>query len=728
MRASERLSRPKTSTGFYILLLALIFLLVVVSFFARNTSAAAPLTRPTSTPTPTSQPGPTLTPTNTSIPGASIHLGDLDGSSAPAPNNRWIATVTITVHDQDENLIANAAVSGTWSAGATGSGTCTTNGSGQCSVSKTGLRSDVLSVVFTVGNVTLAGSTYNPAANHDPDGDSNGTAITVFKDGSQPPTPTPTITPTPTNTSVPGASLHVGDLDGSSATDPNNRWIATVSITIHDQNESLIANAAVSGTWSAGATGSGSCTTNDSGQCQISKTGLSSNVLSVVFTISNVTLTGTTYNPGANHDPDGDSDGTSITVFKDGPPPETTTIRISIASDGTEGNDLSGVPDITPDGRYVVFYSHANNLVPDDDNNFWDVFIHDRLTGETSLVSLSSNGAQGNHGAGSPAVSDDGRFVAFDSLASNFVPGDTNEARDIFYRDLDTGQTSRISVATDGSEGNGGSFEPAISGDGRYVVFQSSATNLVPADTNGVDDVFVHDTQTGLTSRLSVSSDGSQGNLASWQPDLSGDGYRVVFTSDATNLVPDDTNGANDIFLHNLLTGETSRVSIAYGGAQADGGSWMPVISADGLSVAFLSVADNLIEEDHSSHDEVFVHDLVTGQTSLVSIKSNGNQANENSSNPAISTDGRYVTFFSWATNLVPDDTNLKTDVFLHDRLTGLTTRISIAWDDAQGDGSSGSSGISADGRYIVFSSSSTNLVPGDTNTLPDVFIRDRGG
>jgi protocatechuate 3,4-dioxygenase beta subunit len=227
--------------------------------------------------------------------GAPIHVGDLDGAGAPAPRNRWNATVTVTVHDEDENPVANASVSGTWSNGTTGSGSCTTNANGQCSVTKTNLLLTVPSVDFTVDNVTLAGSTYEPGSNHDPDGDSNGTTITVFQAG------------------APGDTHHVGDLDGSSVPGDPGRWTATVTATVHDQDNNPVSGAVVSGAWSAGASGSGTCTTDASGQCSMSKS-VRTTSGSVTFTVSNVTLAGSTYTPASNHDPDGDSTGTVITI------------------------------------------------------------------------------------------------------------------------------------------------------------------------------------------------------------------------------------------------------------------------------------------------------------------------------------------------------------------------------------------------------------------------------
>ena len=251
------------------------------------------------------------------------------------------------------------------------------------------------------------------------------------------------------------------------------------------------------------------------------------------------------------------------------PPIVGETTRLSVASDGSEGNGSSALPAISADGRYVAFESLARNLVSDDTNNFADIFVHDRQTGETTRASVASDGAEANHASLAPGISADGRYVAFWSSASNLVPDDTNDTADIFVRDRHTGETTRVSVSSDGTEANGFSaFIPTISADGRYVAFQSSATNLVSGDTNNFADIFVHDRQTGETTRASVAGDGTEGNNSSDYPSISADGRYVAFHSSASNLVPDDTNDTADIFVHDRQTGETTRVSVASDGTE----------------------------------------------------------------------------------------------------------------------------------------------------------------
>ncbi|MEA3402517.1 MAG: FlgD immunoglobulin-like domain containing protein [Armatimonadota bacterium] len=286
-----------------------------------------------------------------------------------------------------------------------------------------------------------------------------------------------------------------------------------------------------------------------------------------------------------------------------------TTERVSVANDGSQGSNYSALPSISADGRYVAFEALASNLVPGDTNNYRDVFVHDRHTGQTTRVSVASDGWQANHRACCPSISADGRYVAFEALSSNLVPGDTNGWWDVFVHDQQTGQTTRVSVASDGIQADGLSFAPSISADGRYVAFYSDAVNLVPVDTNGWWDVFVHDQQTGQTTRVSVASDGTQGNDRSRGPSISADGRYVAFNSYASNLVPGDTNGQRDIFVHDPQTGQTTRVSVASDRTQANGGSYRPSISADGHYLAFESWASNLVPADTNRTGDVFVHD-----------------------------------------------------------------------------------------------------------------------
>jgi Tol biopolymer transport system component len=416
------------------------------------------------------------------------------------------------------------------------------------------------------------------------------------------------------------------------------------------------------------------------------------------------------------------------------------TARVSVASDGTQGNGDSsphvlffiGVPSISADGRYVAFHSRASNLVAGDTNNRVDAFVHDRQTGATTRVSVATGGTQGDDSSIDPSISGDGRYVAFASLSSNLVAGDGNGAYDIFVHDRETGATTRVSVASDGTEGNAiigfgaeSSFEPSISGDGRYVAFMSSSSNLTADDTSTGRDIFVHDRQTATTTRVSVASDGTQANSFSRDPSISADGRYVAFESVATNLVAGDTNGGTDIFVRDRQTSTTTRVNVASDGTQANQDSGNPSISADGRYVAFESQATNLVAGDTNGDRDIFVRDRQTATTTRVSVATDGTQLNNFANNPSISSDGRYVAFDSFASNLGDGETITSvSDVFVHDRQTGTTEHLSEET-VTEGDSNSFGSSTSADGRFVVFTSHARNLVAGDSNGTFDVFVRD---
>ena len=299
--------------------------------------------------------------------------------------------------------------------------------------------------------------------------------------------------------------------------------------------------------------------------------------------------------------------------------------------------------------------------------------------------------------------------------------------------------TVRVSVATNGSQGYrpsgiGASFGSRISADGRYVAFTSWASNLIPGDTNGVGDVFVRDIVAGTTERVSVAANGAQGTALSDEPSMTADGRFVAFASQSENFVAVDTNGVPDVFVRDRLNNTTERVSVATGGAQANGTSLEPSTSADGRYVAFLSYATNLVPGDTNGSPDIFVRDRLAGTTERVNVTSSGSQAlGGNSISPSISADGRYVAFCSFCPNLVPSDTNGRWDIFVHDRRTGATERVSLSSSGAQGNGDSGfiqggadPISISADGRFVGFASASTNLVPGFSSGLPEPYVRDR--
>lgn len=402
------------------------------------------------------------------------------------------------------------------------------------------------------------------------------------------------------------------------------------------------------------------------------------------------------------------------------------TNRVSLGPAGVQGNDRSMLTAMSADGRYVAFRSNADNLVNGDTNGKEDAFIRDTWKGVTTRVSISTTGTQGNGDSHPTAVSADGRYVVFGSTASNLVAGDTNGYEDAFIRDTAAGTTTRISLGKNGVEGNQASIPTAISADGRYVLFQSLANNLVANDSNGASDAFVRDRLTSVTKCVSADPQGVPGNSESFPAAISADGRYVAFGSFATNLVGDDTNYKFDAFVRDTLKGVTKRASLGPGGAEGNANSQPTAISADGRYVAFWSLADNLVNQDANGYGDAFVRDMQAGATTLVSLGKNGVQGDGISTPAAISADGRYVAFESKADNLVAGDTNyIWSEAFVRDRVTGVTTRIGVATSGAEGDSESLPVAISADGRYIGFSSYSTNLVPGDTNYTWDAFVRD---
>ena len=406
-----------------------------------------------------------------------------------------------------------------------------------------------------------------------------------------------------------------------------------------------------------------------------------------------------------------------------------TTSRVSVSTAGVEGNAGSYGDGISADGHLVVFTT-ASSLVTSDTNGRPDVYVCNLLTGTTSRVSVSSTRAQGSGDSSGYSISADGRFVAFESYASNLVANDTNGALDVFVRDRWTGTTRRVSLSSADVQGNDISYAAAISADGRFVVFQSFASNLVANDSNGTEDVFVRDLSTGTTHRVSVSSAGAQTNDTgdSFDASISGNGRFVAFTSWAWNLVPNDTNGYRDVFVRDRSSGTTRRVSVSSAGAQGKGQSDWASISQDGRFVAFSSDASNLVSHDTNGWYDMFVRDRSKGTTSRVSVSSAGVQGNSISgylgSPNAISANGRFVAFASDASNLVANDTNGALDVLVRDRWTGTTRRVSVNSAGVQANGGSTSGGISADGRFVVFQSYASNLVANDTNDDPDVFVR----
>ncbi len=340
-----------------------------------------------------------------------------------------------------------------------------------------------------------------------------------------------------------------------------------------------------------------------------------------------------------------------------------TTVRVSVDSDGRQGTADSRSPSISADGRFVAFESRAQLVesVP-----AAAIYVHDRETGETTIVSVDSSGRPASRPSSRPSISADGRYVAFESTAGNLAPNDTNGLSDVFVHDRETCNTIRASLNWRRVSARGSSGWPAISGNGRYVAFVSDADTFVYGDTNKVDDVFVYDRESKRTTRASVGWDGRESNGPSFRPAISFDGRFVAFASDADNLVEHDLS-QRDVFLHDRQTSETRMVSVDSLGRRGDLQSSAPSISGDGRWIAFHSSATNLVAGDANGVDDVFLHDTETYSTSLASRSTSGELGDSFSYGPSISADGTCVAFTSRAKNLAGGDTNGAWDVFVFD-------------------------------------------------------------
>ncbi len=411
------------------------------------------------------------------------------------------------------------------------------------------------------------------------------------------------------------------------------------------------------------------------------------------------------------------------------------THRVSVTSAGGQVEGVSDYPSISFDGQIVAFQSSATGLVPGDSNGNEDIFVHDLLTGATSRVSVASDGSQADTGSRDPAVSGNGRYVAFATDATNLVPeltgGVVEEGVDVFVHDRNTGTTTRESVSSTGQETDDWCTEPSLSHDGRYVAFTAWDTGwevlpsypLAGRDENLKTDVYFRDRTAGTTTIVSFGlvPAGSGADGDSDQPRISGNGLYVVFHSTATNLRTIDTNGVGDVYVYSVMASHTTRVPEAM---EPNAESLHPSIDYEGRYIAFASDATNLVPGDTNGKRDIFVYDRHNGNMELVSRNSDGELGNELSDYPSISPDGRYVAFSSYAANLVPDDENNAQDVFLHDRQTGKTIRVSTDIGGADPDSFSVNPSVSNLGRYVAFRSDASNLVPNDTNQVADVFVR----
>jgi probable HAF family extracellular repeat protein len=391
------------------------------------------------------------------------------------------------------------------------------------------------------------------------------------------------------------------------------------------------------------------------------------------------------------------------------------THRATLSQTEAPANGHSGGGSISGSGQLIAFSSDATNLVPGDTNARTDIFVRNRAAGWTARESVSSAGVQGNGVSTAARITPDGRYVVFTSAASNLVAGDTNNAKDIFVRDRAAKTTVRVSVSSNGGQANGASDQAQITPDGRYIVFQSLASNLVAGDTNGVSDIFLRDRQTGQTTRLSVSTGGQQGNGASVGPGISNTGLAVVFTSEATNLTPGDTNNRRDVFLRNRSNGQTTIITNNYKGKPADGDSYGARISGNGRYVALTTEALWLT---YPGGKGIYVWDRQTAAMTRAVV-------GDEHLLSAISGDGRFLLFSSTSSTVVGTDTNQVSDAFVRDVVVGETWRVSLgrACEQTTADAFGGS--LSPDGKWATFTTEAPGLDPDDTDAFNDVLVRE---
>lgn len=408
---------------------------------------------------------------------------------------------------------------------------------------------------------------------------------------------------------------------------------------------------------------------------------------------------------------------------------------ISVAWDGSQSDATSADANITPDGRFIAFFSDASNLVPNDDNGMGDVFLRDRIAGTTERISISAEGGDADQMSMQPSISDDGRYVAFMSYATNLTSetGIDPLFAEVFVRDRTAGTTTRVTRGLDGGIADFGALAPAISFDGSRIAFHSTSTNLIEGDTNGKADIFVWEAATDSIERVSLGIDGAEGDGSSTSPNFSPDGGYLAFNSVATNLIEDDTNGSQDVFLTELDTNTIEMVSVASDETLANEDSFSPVIAlSDQASlVAFQSAASNLVPNDTNGTSnvnhgvDIFVRDRDAGTTERVSLTSSGGELVKGLGT-SMSADGRYIAFTALKPGADPTDFVAPADAWLHDRVTGRTELISATRNGDFADGEAENPKVSADGRYVFFQTGGDTFAPGDDNELTDVVMRDR--
>ena len=383
-------------------------------------------------------------------------------------------------------------------------------------------------------------------------------------------------------------------------------------------------------------------------------------------------------------------------------------------------------PALSGDGSVVVFQSTSQNIVPGDATGTRHIYAFERETKKITRVSVDDSGKPGNKQSFGASISADGRFVVFTSDANNLVPGDTAGNQDVFLRDREAGTVIRISVSSTGEQANRDCRDAVISANGRIIAFTSSASNLDENNMNNSADIFVYDRVSKFMRRITMTPDGFEADHGSGEPSISSDGRYVAFYSHATNLLPIDTNRSPDIYVFDLFTGTTELVSVASNRMIGNRDSRRPSISGDGMVVVFESWASNLTADDKNDVPDIILRDRQSKRTICISNAPDGKPGNDDSRDPRISDDGNIIIYTSYASNLVKNDTNNLADVFVYNRKTRKTERVNLSGKNEQAGSRSGEGTLSANGEIVAFTSKASNLIEGDTNRSLDIFLVDR--
>jgi len=402
------------------------------------------------------------------------------------------------------------------------------------------------------------------------------------------------------------------------------------------------------------------------------------------------------------------------------------TERVSIDGFDIDADMQSRELEPSADGRFVAFVTRATNFSDDDPDNRYDVFVRDRFERTLDLVSIGSAAEVSDGDSRFPSISADGRFVAFESTASTFDPTDLNAQRDVYLRDRENGTTTLVSRALAGGAGNGSSGFPAVSNDGRWIAFVSDATNLVEGDTNNEQDVFLHDALLGTTRRVSVTETGAQsaGGVVG-QPAMSTDGKTIAFASRASDIVSADPADFADVFVYDRCSGMVLLASRTPDAGFPTGNSLSPTISADGRRVAFSSLAEDILPDLANGYEDIFLYDLDRDETTLVSVSTTGEVGAGDSYSPSIDARGRTVVFASAAANLAADDPDGSVlDLYARDTLTERTTRQSLSWLDEETLLPITPWRLADDGNWASLASPDDLLTPDDENAVQDDYLR----